>query len=91
MIQRHAFGSSSLYVLALESLLQESVRRITWDLGDGRTVSESADDEVVLNSKHRNLVGTVLQEYEAMTGTKINLEKLVSLQLVPGKASPCRP
>ncbi|XP_014776647.1 uncharacterized protein LOC106873687 [Octopus bimaculoides] len=83
--------SSLLYVLVLDPLLQRLEKHLR-ELARGRTVSTYADDVAVIvsNNRHIDLVGTALKEYEAVTGVKVNREKLVGRSSVPGKAEPYR-
>ena len=82
--------SALLYVLTLEPLLRKlaMLRGIPRELGCGTSVSAYADDVTVIVSSHEHieLVGQSLQEYEAVTGAKINREKSVGLRL-----GTCRP
>lgn len=56
-------------------------------------MSTYADDVYVIvsNRKHIDLLGEILQEYEELTGTKLNLKKSVDFRLDTYKASLCRP
>ncbi len=84
--------SSLLYVLTLEPLLRklEASGGILLELGCTRAVSAYADDVTVMVSDTTKVevVGTILKEYEAVTGAKINPDKSVGLRLGTWRGRP---
>lgn len=73
---------SLLYVLVLKALLRKlrALRGIPHELGHEKAVSAYGGESTfrVLNNRHTELVVTALKVYEAMTGVKINHNKLVN-------------
>lgn len=69
-----------LYAMALHLLLQKlkALRGILRKLERGQTVSAYANDVTVVvpNTNHIYLGGTVLKEFEVVTGARINQEKM---------------